>query len=251
MVLPSFYIPSYTAEQQDVVLDEDNSRHVIQVLRMKPGEFLQLTDGRGHLLEAEIADAHKKHCRVAIRRVLTIPPSPATVTIAISPLKNASRFEWFLEKVTEIGVRSIVPLLCERTERQVIRADRLRSILVSAMLQSQQTWLPDLPEPQSFSRLIAQASEPLRLIAHCLEASRATASLADVVRERVGSAATPTAPAAPTSSGTMILIGPEGDFTPKEVEVALAAGYLPVSLGTNRLRTETAGVVAATLLCIK
>src|ERR1700744_3471652 len=104
MALPSFYIPSYTAEQQEKTLDEDTSR---QVIRMKPGELLQLTDGRGHLREGEIADAHKKHCRVAIRHVLTTPPPVANVTIAISPLKNASRFEWFLEKATEIGVRSI------------------------------------------------------------------------------------------------------------------------------------------------
>lgn len=255
MALPSFYTPSYTTEQQEVALDEDNSRHVVQVLRMKRGEFLQLTDGRGHLLEGEIADAHKKQCLVAVRKVLTIPPPSANVTIAISPLKNASRFEWFLEKATEIGVRSIVPLLCERTERQSIRTDRLRNILVSAMLQSQQVWLPDLPEPQLFPQLFSQASgeipgggaatAELRLIAHCLEAPRATATLVDVVRGKTVSIGTDAA------ASTLILIGPEGDFSAKEVEVALAAGYLPVSLGANRLRTETAGVVAATLLCIK
>jgi 16S rRNA (uracil1498-N3)-methyltransferase len=256
MSLPSFYIPSYTAGQQEVLLDEDNSRHVIQVLRMNPGELLQLTDGRGNLLEGEIVDAHKKRCRVAVRSVLTSPPSQLNVTIAISPVKNASRFEWFLEKATEIGVSRIVPLLCERTERQSIRTHRLRTILISAMLQSQQTWLPILPEPTTFSQLIGQSADTspvatggaeaaagiaeLRLIAHCLEAPRPTTSLADLVREQ----------AAP-ASGTLILIGPEGDFTPKEVKMALTAGYLPVGLGANRLRTETAGVVAATLLCIK
>jgi len=240
MSLPSFYIPSYTAAQQEVMLDEDNSRHVVQVLRMKTGEFLQLTDGRGHLLEGEVVDAHKKQCRVAIREVRTIPPPWTNVTIAISPLKNTSRFEWFLEKATEIGVGSIIPLVCERTERQTIRVDRLRNILVSAMLQSQQAWLPVFHEPQPFSQLIARSAEPLKLIAHCLESPRATVTLAGVVREQ-------TAPA----PGTLILIGPEGDFSPGEVETALSAGYLPVSLGQNRLRTETAGVVAATLLCIK
>ena len=271
MSLPSFYIPSYTADQQEVLLDEDNSRHVIQVLRMKPGESLQLTDGRGHLLEGEIVEAHKKRCLVAVRSVLTSPPSAVNVTIAISPVKNASRFEWFLEKATEIGVSRIVPLLCERTERQSIRTDRLRNILVSAMLQSRQTWLPILPEPMSFPQLIGQAADTspvatggaeaaagaagFRLIAHCLEAPRPTTSLAGLVRGQ--SAPAPgLSPANPNPStgaepGTLILIGPEGDFTPKEVETALAAGYLPVSLGANRLRTETAGVVAATLLCIK
>jgi 16S rRNA (uracil1498-N3)-methyltransferase len=253
MSLPSFYIPSYNAGQQELTLDEDNSRHVIQVLRMKPGDLVQLTDGRGHLLEGTITDAHKKQCRVAVREVLTIPPPSSAVTIAISPLKNASRYEWFLEKATEIGVSAIIPLICERTERQSIRADRLRNILVSAMLQSQQAWLPALPDPQSFAQLIAQADDPVpnqraadpastgartNLIAHCLEAPRATATLAEVVRRRPG-------------NQTLILIGPEGDFSLKEVELALAAGYLPVSLGRNRLRTETAGVVAATLLCMQ
>ena len=268
MALPSFYTPSYSTEQQEVVLDEDNSRHVVQVLRMKRGEFLQLTDGRGHLVEGEIADAHKKQCLVAVRKVLTAPPPSANVTIAISPLKNASRFEWFLEKATEIGVRSIIPLLCERTERQSIRTDRLRNILVSAMLQSQQVWLPSLPEPQLFSQVLthvpgatpwgAATTAEVRLIAHCLEAPRATAMLTDVIRKPTNPATEADAATISTATsaeaadaGTLILIGPEGDFSPKEVEAALAAGYLPVSLGANRLRTETAGVVAATLLCIK
>jgi len=269
MVLPFFYIPNYDPANPEIMLDEDNSRHVIQVLRMKPGERLRLTDGRGHLLEGEIADAHKKHCRVAVREMLTVPPPAAPITIAISPLKNASRFEWFLEKATEIGVSAIIPLLCARTERQSIRADRLRNILVSAMLQSQQAWLPDLPEPMPFSELVAPASGAagslpaarLRLIAHCLEAPRATASLAAVVRGSGAAGMDPveTDPVATAGThfagtanpGALILIGPEGDFTSEEVDTALEAGYLPVSLGQNRLRTETAGVVAATLLCIK
>lgn len=253
MASPSFYIPFYNAGQQEVVLDEDNSRHVVQVLRMKPGESVQLTDGRGHLLEGEIIEAHKKQCRVTIRTTQTLPPPSANITIAISPLKNASRFEWFLEKATEIGVGAIIPVICERTERQSIRADRLRNILVSAMLQSQQAWLPVLPEPQLFSQLIASVGNSpaaaeaagLRMIAHCLEAPRPTASLAEIVRERLMRGATQPTP------GALILIGPEGDFSAKEVEMALAGGYLPVSLGQNRLRTETAGVVAATLLCIR
>lgn len=277
MALPSFYIPAYNAGQQELTLDEDNSRHVIQVLRMKPGEPVQVTDGRGHLLEGTIIEAHKKQCRVAIRTTHNVPPPSSNVTIAISPLKNASRFEWFLEKATEIGVSAIIPLICERTERQQIRPDRLRNILVSAMLQSQQAWLPVLPEPQAFSQVVAtlpptaQAGPAapavteaagLRLIAHCLEAPRATATLAEIVRERLAAGVAGTrlstpgmiqaGPAViPAAPGTLILIGPEGDFTLKEVETALAAGYLPVSLGQNRLRTETAGVVAATLLCIK
>jgi 16S rRNA (uracil1498-N3)-methyltransferase len=233
MALPFFYISSYAPGQQEIILDEDNSRHVIQVLRMRPGEALRLTDGKGALLDAAILDDHKKKCRVAIKNSAAEPPPANKVTIAISPVKNAARFEWFLEKATEIGVSTIIPLVCERTERQSIRTDRLRNILVSAMLQSQQTWLPNLIEPTPFADLLAQAPIGQAYIAHLLEAPRPTSSLATV------------APANAT-----ILIGPEGDFTPKEVEAALSARFIPVSLGHNRLRTETAGIVAATLLCI-
>jgi 16S rRNA (uracil1498-N3)-methyltransferase len=266
MALPFFYIPSYIPGQQEIMLDEDNSRHVIQVLRMHPGEALRLTDGKGALLDAVIVDDHKKKCRVAIKTGAAEPPRTNKVTIAISPVKNTARFEWFLEKATEIGVSSIVPLICERTERQSIRTDRLRNILVSAMLQSQQAWLPSLAEPTPFSQLLAQAPAGQAYIAHLLEALRATDSLASLTREQRSPVAGPQAASHPPDrwrpsalGGSMtagspasatILIGPEGDFTPKEVEAALMARFVPVSLGRNRLRTETAGIVAATLLCV-
>ena len=239
MALPLFYTTTYDPASPELTLDEDNSRHIIQVLRMKPGEPLQLTDGKGHLLEGEILDDHKKKCRVLIRRTVEASPPEKKITIAISPVKNATRFEWFLEKATEIGVSAIIPLLCERTERASLRTDRLRNILVSAMLQSQQVWLPELSEPASFSQVV-RSGDPYgggRYIGHLLEAPRATASLATLRNDGAVSPA-------------LILIGPEGDFTQKEVEEALAAGFIPVSLGHNRLRTETAGVVAATLLCV-
>ena len=247
MALPLFYTDAYDPASPELTLDEDNSRHIIQVLRMKPGEPLRLTDGKGHLLEAEILDDHKKKCRVRIQRRLETPPPEKKITIAISPVKNAARFEWFLEKAAEIGVSAIIPLLCERTERASIRTDRLRNILVSAMLQSQQVWLPELSEPRSFSEVIrpgeaaggSGAAGGGCYIAHLLEAPRPTANLAALA----ASEATGHVPA-------LILIGPEGDFTQKEVEEALTAGFIPVSLGHNRLRTETAGVVAATLLCV-
>ncbi|HWB93368.1 MAG TPA: RsmE family RNA methyltransferase [Puia sp.] len=238
MALPYFYIPTYDPASAGLTLDEDNSRHAVQVLRMQRGEALQLTDGKGSLLTATIVDDHKKKCRVAITAALTSPQRATSTTIAISPLKNGSRFEWFLEKATEIGVSAIIPTLCERTERSSIRQQRLQNILVSAMLQSQQTWLPVLSDPMSLEQLIREVDAPRRYIAHCLEAPRATDNLAGVVREQ-------------TPAASLILIGPEGDLSPKEVETALAAGYRPVSLGANRLRTETAGIVAATLLCIR
>lgn len=236
-MLPYFYHSSAGVVSDELTLDEDNSRHIIQVLRMGPGEKLRLTDGKGALLTAAIIDGHKKKCRIRIESAEQTPPRERTVTIAISPLKNASRLEWFLEKATEIGVSTIIPLLSERTERQHTRPDRWQNILVSALLQSRQTWLPHVPEPMPFAGLIASATADHRLVAHCLEAPRPTGSLAALVRTQQ-----------PASS--LILIGPEGDFTQKEVEGALAGGFIPVTLGENRLRTETAGVVAATLLCI-
>lgn len=237
-MLPYFFDSSAGTAAGELLLDEDNSRHIVQVLRMKPGEKLRLTDGRGALLTAAILDDHKKKCRVRIESAEQFPPRKNNVAIAISPLKNASRLEWFLEKATEIGVSAIIPLLSERTERQHNRPDRWQNILVSALLQSQQTWLPELPEPVSFPSLIASANAEQRLIAHCLEAPRPTESLAARIRKH-----------RPASS--LILIGPEGDFSQKEVELALGEGFVPVTLGSNRLRTETAGVVAATLLCIE
>ena len=235
MAAPFFYIDSWAPGQQEITLDEDNSRHVIQVLRMRPGEALRLTDGKGALLDAVILDDHKKKCRVSIQSTTIEPPRANQVTIALSPVKNTARFEWFLEKATEIGVSTIIPLLCERTERQSIRTDRLRNILVSAMLQSQQSWLPTLAEPTPLSVLLTQTPTGQAYIAHLLEAPRATTSLAAV---------------ATAAANSLILIGPEGDFSTNEVDRALTANFTPVSLGKNRLRTETAGIVAAVLLCI-
>ncbi len=254
MALPFFYLPTYDPTAAEFTLDEDNYRHIVQVLRMQPGEALQLTDGKGALLTAVITDDNKKKCRVRIQTATFQPPAKKKVTLAISLLKNASRFEWFLEKATEIGVSSIIPLVCERTEKQHARPDRLRGILISAMLQSQQAWLPELPDPVPLAAFLSAAAADQRFIAHCLEfpgprtSSPDTAEgLVQTLRVHLGSLASLTPDETPSR---LILIGPEGDFSPKEVEAALKDGFIPVTLGDNRLRTETAGIVAATLLCI-
>jgi len=231
MSLPYFYIPAFDKQQLEIDLDEDNSRHIVQVLRMGVGEEIRLTDGRGALLTAGIVEAHKKKCRVTVRSVEFLPPPGRKLTVAISPLKNASRFEWFLEKATEIGVAEIIPLLCDRTERQHLRADRLHNILVSALLQSQQAWLPVLRSATPLVQLLDAPEFDHRLIAWMEERST-------------------NAYPRPQTGPTLILIGPEGDFTAEEAASALARQYIPVTLGKNRLRTETAGVVAAALLCI-
>ena len=233
MALPFFYIDDFNSSQKEIVLDEDTSRHVVQVLRMKEREKLNLADGKGNLITAEVTDAHKKHCSVKIIDIQHTTHDSRKVTIAISLLKNTSRFEWFLEKATEIGVSEIVPLICERTEKQKFRYDRMKGICISAMLQSKQTWLPILHEPKQFNHLaIEQFDDQQKFIAHCEESGQKN-NLSTIQ---------------PFNHST-ILIGPEGDFTKQEIELALQNNFIPVGLGETRLRTETAGIVAATLLC--
>lgn len=235
--LPFFYINEYDSSQKEIVLDEDTSKHIVQVLRMKEGGILNVTDGMGNLLTTEIVDDHKKHCEVRVIDASCKPQAARKTTIGISLLKNSARFEWFLEKATEIGISEIIPLICERTEKQKFREDRMKNILVSAMLQSQQCWLPILHKPIGLELIfrqeeIVQASQ--KFIAHCIEDSKR--NLADLVNE--------------TLPSQIILIGPEGDFTAEEVQLAINNHFDAVSLGDTRLRAETAGVVAATLLRI-
>lgn len=237
MSLPIFYIESAASVNDIITLPEEASKHIIQVLRKQIGEQVQLTDGLGNLLTAEIINDHKKKCGVRITQGQYTPAPERHITVAISLLKNASRFEWFLEKATEIGVQSIIPLLCERTEREHFRYDRMQNILVSAMLQSQQSWLPVLHQPMGFEQLFRQEEvikTAQKFIAHCMEDDRR-----QLQQEAV-----------PTQPSQIILIGPEGDFTGTEVSLALQHQFVPITLGNNRLRTETAGVVAATLLKI-
>ena len=234
MTLPFFYISEFDTTQKEIVLDEDTSRHVVQVLRMKEGEQLNLTDGKGNLITAEITDAHKKHCVVKIETISHEQQVARKITIAISLLKNANRFEWFLEKATEIGVSEIVPLICQRTERQKFRYDRMKGICISAMLQSQQCWLPELHEPKQFNQLvIEQLNDSQKLIAHCDEGNKQSLSNLHIGK----------------FAHWLISIGPEGDFTRDEIKLALENNFVPVSLGETRLRTETAGIVAASLFC--
>lgn len=234
MSLPLFYIPDYNETLQQLELNEETSRHIVQVLRMKKEEELQLTDGKGTLLQGIIMDDHKKRTIIRVHKVQHFPPSNHKISIAVSSLKNNSRFEWMLEKITEIGVQEIIPLVCTRSEKQKLRMDRLHGIVTSALLQSHQVWLPRLFEPVNFSMLVDNASHKQKFIAHCLEDAKT--SLADAVNSAVES--------------QLILIGPEGDFTSQEIEYALTHHFVPVTLGDTRLRTETAAVVAATILKI-
>ncbi len=241
MTLPFFYKEDLIASSTDVMLDEATSKHIVQVLRMQNGEQLQLTNGKGDLFTAEIVDNNRKKCTVKIITTNNEQRPTNNITIAISLIKNATRFEWFLEKATEIGVSEIIPLVCERTEKNTFKIERMKNILVSAMLQSRQCWLPVLHEPVQYSKLW-QSSKTLpkldryqqKFIAHCTDDAKR--NLADMVNESLVS--------------KIILIGPEGDFTPDEINLALQNHFSAVTLGQTRLRTETAGIVAATLLCL-
>lgn len=229
--MPSYFFVQAPLLQSGVItLDEDTSKHITGVLRMKVGEELVLTDGKGTKATAVIEDDHRKRCTVKVLERTTEEQATPQITIAISLIKNAARFEWFLEKATEIGISEIIPLLCERTEKEKFRMDRLQNILISALLQSQQSWMPVLHEPVAFDKVITDHKAEDKFIAHCLERDKEQLS------------------AVASNRSSIILIGPEGDFTPAEIEAAMQQGFKPVALGNTRLRTETAGMVAATLL---
>jgi 16S rRNA (uracil1498-N3)-methyltransferase len=237
MSLPIFFHASATVGQMES-LDESNARHVVQVLRMQPGEYMQLTNGAGLLWTAIITEAGKKNCAVRIEKEEKHPRRQVRKSaIAISPVKNVNRFEWFLEKATELGVAEIFPVKCKRTEKEHFRLDRLRQICISAMLQSRQTWLPVLHEPIAFHDFLGSAAAHAyhtRWIAHCEGYEKH--HLARTLQ--------------PGMTDSLLLIGPEGDFTTEEIFEATNGGYIAVSLGETRLRTETAGVVGATLMCL-
>jgi 16S rRNA (uracil1498-N3)-methyltransferase len=225
--LPYFYEPSIQKNNTHFELSDSTSKHCIQVLRMRAGESLHLTDGIGNLYTASIVEADKKKSVVQIVSVVQ------KVCIAIGLLKNTGRFEWFLEKATEMGVTKIVPLICERSERSNLKGERMMGVVVAALIQSKQTWLPVLSEPITVAQFIDKHPSDQKLIAHCEESNKT--ALTNI----------------PNSSDSSILIGPEGDFTESEIALAIAAKYTPVSLGETRLRTETAGMVAAALLLYK
>lgn len=242
MSLPIF-CEEELSDQSSFTVSEDTSKHVIQVLRMKQGEHLQLTNGKGKIVTAQIISENKKATEVKILSTSNIPHRTSNITIAISLIKNNSRFEWFLEKATEIAVSEIIPLICERTEKQNFRHDRMKNIIISAMLQSRQAWLPTLQEPIKFKEVIKNSTHQKKYIAHCDESEKAILLNANKKAETSQGL-----PMEEDLGGALILIGPEGDFTKDEIESAKQNNFIAVSLGDTRLRTETAGIVACVLL---
>ena len=220
-----FYTPHL--ENGFARLDEEESRHLLTVLRRQVGDRLQLTDGRGFLYAAEITEAGKKYAVARILETTAVPEPAARLHIAMAPTKQIERFEWFLEKAAEIGISAVTPLLCRRSERTVLRHDRLEKVLVSAMKQSLQSRLPHLHPLTPFGQLVQRATEPGRFIAWC--AGAPLPHLKTLLQPGVD---------------TLVLIGPEGDFAPEEIELAEKHNFTGVSLGPTRLRTETAGLLA-------
>ena len=235
MPLPFFFIEEISPEKNFISLSEETSKHIVQVLRMKIGEQLLLTDGKGHLLVCDISDNYKKKCVVKVEGSRFKEHGARKISIAISLLKNVYRFEWFLEKATELGIAEIIPIVCTRTEKQHFRYDRMKNILISSMLQSQQVWLPSLKEPTLVNEIILNAHQSQKFIAHCMETAKV--SLTDAINT--------------STSSQIILIGPEGDFTKEEIDTAFENHFVPVALGETRLRTETAGISAAVILAMQ
>ncbi len=230
MQAPFFYEPFLPDQPCIFSLSEDTSKHCAQVLRMKEGAIIALTNGKGIHYNATIVSPNKKQTVVSLANKLFSEQIMPINSIAISFVKNPSRMEWFLEKATEIGIANIYPLITERTEKSNFKIDRWESILVSAMLQSKQVWKPILHNPLIFTDFINKNFEGIKMIAHCENDNKSIIQSMD------------------KNNNQLILIGPEGDFTLKEIELAVSNNFIPVSLGNTRLRTETAGIVAVVLM---
>jgi len=228
--LPLFFQTAIAGPGQTVLLEEATARHVVQVLRMAPGEQLLLTDGRGHAATARITDTAKKRCAVSVEAVQLHPKPAFDLRLGIAFTKNTSRNEWLLEKATELGVQEIIPLITKRSEHPRVKEERWQGILTAAMLQSQQYYLPALSAPTKLEDVLGTAAE-LKLMAHC-----------EADKERM------LPNTLPVTKSALILIGPEGDFTPDEISLAMQQGFQGLFLGHTRLRTETAAMAALAFL---
>lgn len=224
-----FFHPSISEASKEVIFDKEESRHISKVLRKQVGDLLQLTNGQGTFFEAALTSTNPKQCLATITNWEKQLPLPYQLHLAVAPTKLNDRYEWFLEKATEIGVSEITPIICEHSERKVIKTERYEKIIQSAMKQSLKAYLPKLNAAISFKDFMRTEipSETIKCIAHCEETSKY--SLKSQLQP---------------GGSILILIGPEGDFSTSEITLAKSMGFLPVSLGRSRLRTETAAVVA-------
>lgn len=222
-----FYSPDITDSQLQFTFSKEESKHIVKVLRKKIGDILNITNGKGDLFSAKIIIADIKNCVVTIKTSKTQKPLEYNLHLAVAPTKMNDRYEWFLEKATEIGVTSITPVICDNSERKIIKIDRFEKILQSAMKQSLNCYLPKLNDAIPFKNFIKQEFSGSLFIAHCEKTNKK--SLKKEIKQK---------------QDITILIGPEGDFSTKEIEQAIQYNFNPVTLGETRLRTETAAIVA-------
>lgn len=222
-----FYNPTINEATETFSFDKEESKHIIKVLRKKDTDILHVTNGLGFLYTTEITLASDSKCTVKIISFEKAAPSKFRLHLAVAPTKMNDRYEWFLEKATEIGIQEITPIICDHSERKVVNNERLDKILLSAMKQANELYLPKLNPAISFKEFINLQNSDIKLIAHCEETDKKT--LKSVLQ---------------SNQNITMLIGPEGDFSQKEIALALNNDYTAVSLGNTRLRTETAAIVA-------
>lgn len=222
-----FYNPEIKSNDTVFTFDKEESRHIVKVLRKQNGDKIQITNGLGFLFTSEIISASEKKCEVKIITETFEEPVNYSIHIAVAPTKMNDRLEWFLEKATEIGLHEITPIICEHSERKVYKIDRAEKIVQAAMKQSLQFYMPKINEPITFSEFVKQNFDTKKYIAHCEETDRK--SFKNTIQK---------------GENSLILIGPEGDFSTKEINLAIEQGFTPVTLGNTRLRTETAALVA-------
>lgn len=228
-----FYAPS--ANQGCAVLSDEESRHCVKVLRMRAGEEAFLTDGKGGWYTAVLAEADPRACLMQVREARSAyRERPVRLHIAIAPTKQTDRLEWFLEKATECGIDEVTPVICEKSERTVVKPERLERVLLTAMKQSLRAYLPRLNPARRLAEFLESDQKGEKLIAHCREGEK----------HGLLQGAAP-------GRDMLVLIGPEGDFTAEEIDLALGLGYRPVSMGPHRLRTETAALTACIAFNLK
>lgn len=215
-------------------LCEEESMHCVKVLRHRVGDEVWVTDGQGTLYRCRVDVANSRSCELTVLESEVKPPFRHYLHMAVAPTKNIDRFEWFVEKATELGISEITPIICEHSEREKVRLDRLERLVVAAAKQSLKCHLPKINEPCTAKALIERATEEQRYILHCAEGEKE--HLFNEVR---------------TCCSTLVMIGPEGDFSKGEVSKALSQGFKEATLGEERLRTETAALAACHIVDLK
>lgn len=225
-----FYTPEIESHHQSFILSEDESKHAIRVLRLKEGDTIYLIDGCGGLYKTEIIDPHPKRTTLhVIEAIMDYGKCSYQLHMAVAPTKNMDRLEWFLEKATEIGVYEFTPIICAHSERKEVKVERLKKVVVAAAKQSLKAYIPIINSPVLFSTFLQKIENDscFKGIAHCVDMQKAYITNSCKIKDKY-----------------LVLIGPEGDFSDNEISQAIHAGFVPLSLGESRLRTETAALAA-------